>query len=483
MNTPRPSTSPRNLAALNPRSWTLRARLAIGTLVPTIFSVITALIGMGLFQRYNPTATTATTTTVALWFIGLSIASMIIYVVIGTLLGRLVLRPFDQIRQGIERMVAGDYAHPIPIPPGVGEFAQLSGSVNRLASELEREFANLEISIAQRTRDLEAARDIGQILASLRDVKAVSTRVLDLIRERFPDMYHVQVFLIDNRRVDAVLQASTGEVGAELLARGHRLEVGSRSVIGQVTARGEHVIALDSVVDSVHKRNELLPETRSELAVPLRTSEGIIGALDLQSRRPDAFSDAEIRLFQTIADQLSIVIQNVRLYEESQDRLRDIEELNRLLIGETWPRYVQNRRDRVQKTGSGDSELTPLQQESVRNRDIAEHRENGRVRFAVPIFLRDEVVGAVEWEVNQSAYTENTRLMATELVARLALAADNVRLLEQSRETAYRESLLNEISNKLSQQSEVAGILQTAVREVGRVLPVSQTTIRLTRDS
>jgi GAF domain-containing protein len=321
------------------------------------------------------------------------------------------------------------------------------------------------------------------VLSSLRDVTAISNKVIDLIQDRFPDIYHAQVFLIDARRVDAVLRASTGDVGRMLLARGHSLEVGSRSVIGQVTARGEPVIALDTASDEVHKVNELLPETQSELALPMRTSEGVIGALDLQSRRADAFGEAEVRLFQTVADQLSIAVQNARLFEELQDRLKDIEDLNRLLIGDTWQNYIQARRRRTGLPITPDDALSDLQREALRTGNITEHYDqDGTVRFAVPMVLRGETLGAVEWQMQRSKYSENTRLLARELANRLALAVDNARLLDESQQAASREQLLNEISGKLSQQTDVSRILQTAVQELGRVLPVSQTTIRLTED-
>jgi GAF domain-containing protein len=465
------------------RSWSLQTRLTIAVTIPTTFSIITALIGFNTFQRYNPTATTATATTVALILFAVGALSVIVSLLVISIVYVFVVRPFQQLRDGIERVSNGVYDQPIPVGNSTEDIAITAHIVNNVAAQLARDFQNLESSIAQRTRDLEAARDIGQILSSLRDVRAISDRVIALIQERFADIYHAQVFLIDDRRVDAVLRASTGEVGQRLLARGHRLEVGSRSVIGQVTARGEPVIALDTASDAIHKVNELLPETRSELALPMRTSEGIIGALDLQSRRADAFTESDMRLFQTIADQLSIAVQNARLFEELQARLKDIEDLNRLLIGDTWKGYVESRRRRLGASPGQADDLSHLQAEALRTGRIVEYFEpDGTVRFAVPMTLRGEILGAIEWQLQRSKYSENTKLLARELANRLALAVDNARLLEESQQAASREQLLNEISGKLSRQADVSSILQLAVQELGRVLPVTQTTIRLTED-
>lgn len=473
----------RRLYPLDIRSWPLRVRLIVALSILAGCSVLVGVVGFGLFRQFNPTATTNTVTTVGL-VLSIAVAfSVLVTVLIAAALFIFVARPLKQLEQGIERLANGIYDQPIPTGIGTDDINMTARVVNTFATQLARDFQNLEASIAQRTRDLEAARDIGQILSSLRDVTAISNRVIALIQERFADIYHAQVFLIDDRRVDAVLRASTGKVGEQLIARGHRLEVGSRSVIGQVTARGEPVIALDTVKDAVHKVNELLPETRSELALPMRTSEGIIGALDLQSRRADAFGESDIRLFQTVADQLSIAVQNARLFEELQARLKDIEDLNRLLIGDTWKSYIQSRRRRTGIQESPDNALTLLQHKALRTGQIAEMLdEDGSVHFAVPMILRGEILGAIEWQLQRTKYSENTKLLAKELANRLALAVDNARLLDESQQAASREQLLNEISSKLSQQADVSHILQIAVQELGRVLPVSQTIIRLNED-
>jgi GAF domain-containing protein len=112
-------------------------------------------------------------------------------------------------------------------------------------------------------------------------------------------------------------------------------------------------------------------------------------------------------------------------------------------------------------------------------RQIAERLDDGMITFAVPILLRDEVLGAVEWQVPEARYTSNTRQMAFELTARLALTADNIRLFEQSRRIAQRELLVNQISGKLTGTTDIDEILQTAVRELGLALRSPQTAIQL----
>ncbi|MBC7871720.1 MAG: GAF domain-containing protein, partial [Chitinophagaceae bacterium] len=151
---------------------------------------------------------------------------------------------------------------------------------------------------------LRASAEIAQITSNTLDLKALFSEAVELIRDRF-DYYHVQIFLLDDARESAVLVASTGEVGQQLMVRGHKLAVGSQSVIGRVTQTGEPVTARDTDHDEVHARNELLPNTRAELALPILDGERIIGALDVQSIRRDAFNDTDLQALQVMSNQLA----------------------------------------------------------------------------------------------------------------------------------------------------------------------------------
>ncbi len=362
------------------------------------------------------------------------------------------------------------------------ELGSLYHAFGMLTARLRQDVRGLEVRVSRRTRDVEATRDIGQAISSIHDLDTLLREVTELIRQRFENIYHAQVFLLDAQGEYAMLRVSTGEVGQKLLARGHRLAVGSQSVIGHVTAEGQPVVALDTSTSTIHKANELLPDTRAELALPLRATEGVIGALDLQSKQVDAFSEADISLFQNIADQLAVAITNARLFEELQTRVVEIEALNRQLVGEAWRGYARSRRGALPaaSTGNGVSDSwSELQSQAVKTGKVVEHIDETTVTFAVPISLRGEVLGAVEWDIPRGAYNEDVRQLAQELASRLAISADNARLFDQAQRVAEREALVNAIANKLTQQTNIARILWVAAREVGQALRVPHTSIRL----
>ena len=129
---------------------------------------------------------------------------------------------------------------------------------------------------------LQATADVGQVISQLLDLDELLEQAVNLILTRFKH-YHVQIFLVNDTRDQALLVASTGEVGRRLLSRGHQLSVGSQSVVGQVVLRGSAVLVNNTNYDPVYYRNELLQETRAELALPIRDGNQTIGVLDIQS--------------------------------------------------------------------------------------------------------------------------------------------------------------------------------------------------------
>jgi GAF domain-containing protein len=298
------------------------------------------------------------------------------------------------------------------------------------------------------------------------------------------------VFLIDETGQDAVLVASTGEPGRQLLARGHRLGVGSLSVIGRVTQAGQTVIARDTSTSPVHKKNEFLPNTRAEMALPLIRGTQVLGALDVQSTEPDAFTPEDQRTFETLAAQLAVAIDNARLFTETQRRTAEVENLNRLLMRTTWQTSLAAGRRRETLVAAAGPQATdapeewsPWELEAIETGQlvVSPPQPDGSVTLALPIILRGERLGAVEWTLPAGGDSESTRQTAQELVARLGITLENVRLLEQTEQQAQRERLVNRISGRLMTQTSVNQILETAVRELAQVLGTSQVSIQLKR--
>jgi putative methionine-R-sulfoxide reductase with GAF domain len=220
----------------------------------------------------------------------------------------------------------------------VGVVALISAGISRLENDFQRaqatattaletlqqERVGLDALIAERTKDLErrtlqlqAAADIGSTASRIRNVDLLLRQITRLISLRF-GYYHVGIFLLDPRNEFAVLLASNSEGGQKMLARGHKLKVGQTGIVGFVTGHKQPRIALDVGQDAVFFDNPDLPETRSEIALPLLVGGKILGALDVQSKQPSAFSQEDAITLSVLADQIAIALENARLFEESQ---------------------------------------------------------------------------------------------------------------------------------------------------------------------
>ena len=186
-----------------------------------------------------------------------------------------------------------------------------------------------EQALQRRNTYLAASAEIGRLVTSTLDLQAIFTRTVNLVAERF-GYYHAAIFIIDEPRLNAVLQEATGEAGAAMKARGHSLPVGSASVVGEVARSGSVLVVNDTADSAIHKFNPLLPDTRAEAAFPLRAGNRIIGALDIQAVQAEAFSEDDIAVLQTLADQVAVAIDNARSYELSLLAAEEMREADRL---------------------------------------------------------------------------------------------------------------------------------------------------------
>lgn len=405
------------------------------------------------------------------------------------LLGRSLTTRIQHLTSGAHRLELGDLELRIDMP-GQDEFSQLARSFNAVAVQLGALIGGLEQRVAERTRDLSITGEIGHQVVSVREPRELMNQIVEMIRERF-GFYHAQVFIVDDRAERANLVASTGGAGRQLLARGHYLKVGSQSVIGQVTSRGEPVVALDTDTDSVHRRNELLPDTRSEMALPMRIGERVIGALDVQSVAANAFDEDDIAVFQIIADQLAMALDNARLYNEAVSAREALVALERRSTAEAWQSFMRaSDPDRPMGYEMSGTAVEPIEQQppttlahAIRSgRLVTDAAGDGDLNLAIPIRVRGEVIGAFGFG-GESLHdlSDDDIALVEAVVDRVGLALENLRLVEDAARRAEHESVVNEISSKIAGSTDIDYILQTTVKELGRVLRAPQTSVQLRR--
>ncbi len=356
-------------------------------------------------------------------------------------------------------------------------------------------------SSTRQARQLEAAAVVSETAATSESLNALLNVVVERIRESY-GFYHAQVFLLDPERRMARLEASTGRAGRALLSKGHALAVGSQSVVGQCTARRIPMVVNDTLASETHRPNELLPDTRAELALPLMIGGLVIGALDVQSTYANVFQPEDIRTLQIMSGQLATAIdkarlldelqaraaENERLYDESQKNLDQIRELSRRLTREGWADYLRTRRS-VQGMGytlhneqiRRDQEWTAAMRQAYQGESSVVVRQDRNAHIAaIPLSIRGEVVGVLEIQRDgERPWTDAELEMAETLVQRLGLAIENARLYEQATQAATREQIVNQISQEVQGASTIDDVLQSALKELSTVLGASRGVVQI----
>jgi GAF domain-containing protein/HAMP domain-containing protein len=361
------------------------------------------------------------------------------------------------------------------------EIGNLAESFNTMTAQLQETLVGLEVRVVERTTELEkstqqlqkraeqfeAIAQVARAITSIQDIEILLPRITQLVNQQF-GFYHVGLFLLDESRQYAVLSAANSEGGQRMLARKHRLRVGQTGIVGYVTSTGVPRIALDTGADAVYFDNPDLPETRSELALPLRIGRTVIGALDVQSTDPNAFSDDDVEVLTILADEISVAIENSRLFEESQRVLAEAQSVFGNFTQAAWQKMVANRK------------VVGYELSGVSVRALEEPVQSNGSSMAFPIKLRNRTIGTINISMPDNKKLDLDEVDITQALAqRIGVAVETAALLESSQRTAAKEQVIGEITGKIGSSINLRNVLQTAVEELGRNIPGSEVVIEL----
>jgi GAF domain-containing protein/HAMP domain-containing protein len=406
---------------------------------------------------------------------------------------RTITDPIKTLVQSTESLAAGKLSVRATVERE-DEIGALANSYNQMATQLQDIIGKLEQRVADRTKDLESqtlrlrvAAEIARDAAAARDLDELLSRAADLILSRF-DFYHIGIFLLDNKKEYAVLVASPTEAGRQMLEQNHKLRVGEVGIVGRVSATGEPRIALDTGVDATFFNNPYLPKTRSEMALPLKVENNVIGVLDVQSDEPHAFNEDDVAIMQVMADQLATAIERTRLLQEVERNLKELESAYGVFTRDNWKRLtdatgtgVGYRFDNVRLERI--TELPELAGEALASGAVI--NSNGRYTgtekqrsVAIPIKLRGQPIGVVSLKLKEG-YDINTIAIVEAAAERLAAAMESARLYEEARLRADREQSISRVSTAISASTGYEQILQTTVREIGNILGDTEVAIQI----
>ena len=409
---------------------------------------------------------------------------IILLVLIGLIWADRLVTPIQQLASAAERIGTGDWNAPFPRTrkDEVGSLAQtifsMKEQLRTLVTELEERVSARTHDLERRTQQLQIAAEVARDITTPHTLEELLENAVEVIRTRF-GFYHAGIFLVDEDREYAVLRAATGEVGRQMLEQNHKLKVAETGLVGYTVGTGKPQISMDVAADAIHFKNPLLPETRSELALPLISGGQVIGALNVQSREEAAFSPEDITLLQTVSDQLATAIQNARLVARLENTLTETRMLYQQQVEHAW-RSLERRSARtafeydrleVKPHQMGLDEAT--QQALQRGESVVQPGRQGHgSRLLVPVLLRNQVIGVIgsEEEDPEHIWSADEISLMEAVASQAALTLENARLLEEARFRADREHLAGEISARMRATNDPETILQTAVRELRQAL-------------
>jgi len=322
----------------------------------------------------------------------------------------------------------------------------------------------------KRALQLQTVSSVARTIASVQDIDTLLPNIAKLVSDQF-GFYHTGIFLLDEANDFAVLRASNSEGGATMLNRQHKLKLDTHSIVGYVTSRGEPRIVLDVGADAVFFNNPDLPNTRSEMALPLRISGRVIGALDVQSTQPNAFAEGDLATLTTLADQVAIAIENARLFSEARETISESQATFSRYVKQEWTGFA----NQAKNTGYiFDGNRTVALDKKDKREKVISLVQTGRLtlekesaEIAVPIKFRGQTVGILDVKSKKGnrQWTQDEITLLESAAERAAFALENARLVESAQRRVSRERAIGEISTKVGAISDLDAIMQVTVEE------------------
>jgi GAF domain-containing protein len=353
--------------------------------------------------------------------------------------------------------------------------AQTNDELQKREKELTAIQGNLEQIVDERTRELEertirmrSSVYFTRQLSEIRDLPSLLTKTVDLVTLHFGH-YYTGLFLLEDNGKDAVLRARSSPAGQPMPEEGYTVAVGGQSIVGQVAERGKLYVSQASPESLEHLTSDLeIPGSQSKIALPLIVRGKVIGVLDIHSDAAQAFDQSQAEVLQLLADQVATSIENARLLSQSKIVVEQLETLTIQQTQSAWQEYLRNRKLVYEFTPTG-----------VKSNATTIEPQDGR-GLQIPLILRGQQIGTISLQRKDGRnWKPAERDLANKVAAQAALAVENGRLLEETRQRALYEQTVNQITTRFSRSMDVDSLLQIAVREIAALPDVAEASVIL----
>jgi GAF domain-containing protein/HAMP domain-containing protein len=359
--------------------------------------------------------------------LGTTLATLILVSLIGLYLGSLFTRPITNLSRVAQKVGEGDLEARAIIETR-DEVGELAHSFNVMTSQLQNTLQGLEQRVTERTHNLQLAAEVGRAVSQLRDLNSMLQGACELILKEF-DLYYVQVYLTDPSQTVLKLEAGTGNVGAQLLERGHSLPLNTSSINGRAAFEKSAIVIPDTTQSATFRQNPLLPDTRAEMAVPLIVGNQVVGVLDMQSSKADTLNNEILPAFEALAGQLAVAIRNATLLTEAEQARAQVEAQARRLVRQGWSEHLDAIHNPEQLGFIyRHNEVVPMA--------VIDEAENEKA-ISVPISVSGEPLGSLVVDVNDEARRDQAGELVNIVARQVAQQIENLRLLDDAERYRY----------------------------------------------
>jgi len=367
--------------------------------------------------------------------------------------------PLRHLIAAFKAVEAGNLSQRVDVT-ATDEIAEVTMHFNQMVASLEALQGNLEKQVEERTRLLKATNELAKVSSSILDPDELLAKVINLFTDQF-NYYYAAIYLLDPSEKWAELMEATGEAGKVLKQNHHRLELNGKSMVATSIREKTPRISQNTSDEKQRIENPLLPYTRSEIALPLIAGDHVLGALNIQSTKTADFGLQVIETIQNMAGQVAIALENARLFQEAQLRINEMHTIQQQYLMEGWG-SLSMRKDEMEY-GIGETNTANTQ------------------KIMAPINLRDQIIGQIDLE-GTGDWTNDQKNLVDAVATQAAIALENARLVNESRQIAVRERMLAEINSRIWASTTIDSVLQIAIKELGRRLDASSASIELKMD-
>lgn len=435
------------------------------------------------------------------------IAVVVIAAAVG--MGQLLVRPLTRLTAVAQQVAAGNLDVQVPLQ-AQDETGQLARAFSAMTAQLRDLIGSLEARVAARTQRLAIVAGLGERLSAILDPEALLAEMVNQIKDHF-GYYHAHVYLLDEGGERLIVTAGTGQAGAEMKARRHAIPLNAPASLVARAARSGEIVSVANVRQAQDwLPNPRLPDTRSEMAVPIILEGQVVGVLDVQEDEIAGLDEGDASLLRSLANQVAVAIRNARLFNEVETALAEARAAQERYLEQAWqkakiaPRHGQYHHTHPDAPALAEPALAEAKLQALAQSQptivtltpqvgqAAPHpplegrgdQADPQEALVAPITLRDKPIGSLQLHPlsPDQIWTGDDLAIVAAVVDQLAQSAESLRLFEETRGRASREQLIREIADRLRAAPDLERLMAIAAEELGRGLGATHAKLELGLD-